>query len=344
MFYLIALVSFVVSILATYVVRHLALRLEVVDKPDTVRHFHRRAVPLLGGLALYLTFWLVVGGLVFFHPIYGIELLASKLLATFIGSTLLMIIGVSDDVKGMHPKVRLLLTAAIVIITIIGGLTVEKLTNPFGGVFVLTDLVPFFGLASLTAFLWLMGIMYTTKIVDGLDGLATGIVAIGALIVYFLTQSAQFYQPNVALLSIIFFAACLGFLFYNFSPASIFLGESGSLFVGFILGVLSIIAGSKIATAFLVLSFPILDLARVIYLRVQNRQPVFQGDRRHLHYALLDKGFSERQVVLMFYGAATLFGVIALQLQSYGKLVVIVLLIIVALILGLKISFTPAKK
>lgn len=344
MFYLIALISFAVSLLSTYVVRRLALRLGVVDKPDTIRHFHRRAVPLFGGLALYFTFWLVVGGLVFFHPIFGIELLANKLIATFVGSTLLMIIGICDDVKGLNPKVRLILTVAVVLITIIGGLTVEKLTNPFGGIFVLTNFAPLFRLASLTAFIWLMGIMYTTKIVDGLDGLATGIVAIGALIIYFLTKSTEFYQPNVALLSVIFFAACLGFLFFNFSPASIFLGESGSLFVGFILGVLSIIAGSKIATAFLVLAVPILDLARVIYLRIRNKQPVFQGDRRHLHYALLDKGFSERQVVLLFYGAAAIFGVMALYLQSYGKLIVIILLIIIALILGFNFSLTPTKK
>lgn len=344
MFYLIALVSFVISLAATYLVKRVALRFEVVDRPDTVRHFHRRVVPLLGGLALYLTFWLVVGGLVFFHPVFGIELLANKLVAAFIGSTLLMIIGVCDDVRGMHPKVRLILTALVVVITILGGVTVERLTNPFGGIFTLTNALPMLRLASLTAFLWLMGIMYTTKIVDGLDGLATGIVAIGALIIYLLTKSAQFYQPNVALLALILFAVCIGFLCFNFFPATIFLGESGSLFVGFMLGVLSIIAGSKIATAFLVLAVPILDLARVIYLRVKNKQPVFQGDRRHLHYALLDRGFSERQVVLLFYGAATLFGVVALQLQSSGKFIIIILLVLTTLLLGFNVSSLPSKK
>jgi UDP-GlcNAc:undecaprenyl-phosphate GlcNAc-1-phosphate transferase len=229
-----------------------------------------------------------------------------------------------------------------VLVTVFGGVVLDKVTNPWGGVVAfdqLTSLTLSVLLPSLLAFVWIMGVMYTIKIVDGLDGLATGIVSIGSLIIFALSMSTKFYQPNVGLLALIFVGACLGFLVLNFSPAKLFLGESGSLFLGFILAVLSIISGSKVATAFLVLAVPMLDLARVIILRLYRKQSVFQGDRRHLHYALLELGWSERQVVLVFYTAATLFGLGALFLQSFGKLVLIALISIIMLVIGIILSF-----
>lgn len=326
-----ALGTFVASLIATFVVKRIATRLKLVDKPDHVRKLHGRVVPMGGGVALWFTFWVVVGFIVLYRPVYGIDLLAGKLFAAFVGSTLLVLLGLVDDKRNLGPGIRLALTALIALFTIVSGLVVDKITNPSGGVIALGSL------AGAVSFLWLMGIMYTTKIVDGLDGLATGIVTVGSLIIVGLTLTTRFYQPNVALLSAIFAATCLGFLVFNFSPASIFLGESGSLFVGFMLGVLSIIAGSKIATAFLVLAVPILDLARVIWLRLKNKQSVFQGDRRHLHYALLDYGWNERQVVMLYYIIAAVFGGLALYLASWGKLVLLVFLGIIGLSIGAKL-------
>ncbi len=336
------LVTVALVALLSLIVARVARRFRVVDVPDNGRHLHRQPVPLLGGIALYLGFWAVAGFFLFVYPVLGFDILRDRLLAAFLGSTLLLILGILDDVLKLRPVTRLVGTSLAVLVTVFGGVVLDKVTNPWGGVVALdqlTSLTLSVLFPSLLAFVWIMGVMYTIKIVDGLDGLATGIVSIGSLIIFALSMSTKFYQPNVGLLALIFVGACLGFLVLNFSPAKLFLGESGSLFLGFILAVLSIIAGSKVATAFLVLAVPMLDLARVIILRVYRKQSVFQGDRRHLHYALLELGWSERQVILVFYTAATVFGLGALFLQSFGKLVLIALISVIMLVVGIILSF-----
>ncbi len=326
-------ISFLLSLLFTLCVRLLAIRLKVVDVPDGERKKHGRAVPLLGGVAIFLAFWATVGYTAFFHPIFGIERLASKLLAAFVASVIIMIVGVLDDVRPFSAWWRLIFTGVATAMAIWLGITLEKITNPWGG-FVELSLV----VGNVAVWFWLMGIMYATKIVDGLDGLATGVVAIGAMMIYFLTQTTKFYQPNVGLLALIFAGACLGFLFFNFYPAKIFLGESGGLFCGFILAVLAVISGGKVATALLVVAVPVLDLARVMYCRVRHGKPVFQGDREHLHFQLLDYGLSERQVVIIYYVIAALFGAAALFLQSTQKLAVLLLLLVGMVALGWRLN------
>jgi UDP-GlcNAc:undecaprenyl-phosphate GlcNAc-1-phosphate transferase len=190
-------------------------------------------------------------------------------------------------------------------------------------------------LGDLLVFIWLLGMMYTTKILDGLDGLATGIVMIGGVMVFLLTQTKQFYQPDVGILALVFVGVCLGFLIFNFHPAKIFLGEGGSLFIGFILGILAIISGGKIATALLVMAIPVLDLIRVVYIRIRHHQGIFKGDRQHLHFRLRDAGFSEWRTVLFLYGVAFTFGLTTLFLPSKAKLVVLGVLTVSMLLLSL---------
>ena len=327
------LLSFIISLVLTFLIRRIAVRYKVVDVPDGGRKRHSRAVPLLGGVAIFLAFWMTVGYVVFFHPIFGIERLSAKLLAAFVASVIIMMVGVLDDVRPFSAWWRLVFTGVATAMAIWLGITLEKITNPWGGFFALSLMV-----GNVVVWFWLMGIMYATKIVDGLDGLATGVVAIGAMMIYFLTQTAKFYQPNVGLLALVFAGACLGFLVFNFYPAKIFLGESGGLFIGFILGVLAVISGGKVATALLVVAVPVLDLARVIYQRVRHRKSMFQGDREHLHFQLLDYGFSERQVVIMYYIISAFFGATALFLQSTQKLVALLLLMLAMVVLGWKLS------
>lgn len=319
-----AVLAFSLSLLVTFLVKILATRLGVVDKPDHDRKLHGRVVALLGGVAIFISFWLVVAWLVFFHPIFGIEILKGKLFAAFLSGLVIMVIGVADEVRPLSAKFRLIVTSIAVIIAIILGINLEKITNPFGGVMRLSGL---FG--DVLVFIWLLGMMYTTKISDGLDGLSTGVVAIGSIVIFLLSTSAKFYQPNVALLAIIFAAVCLGFLIFNFHPASIYLGESGSLFVGFMLGVLAIISGGKVATALLVMGVPALDIARVVYMRIRGHQKIFQGDRRHLHYQLMSYGLKEWQVVIIYYAIAALLGALALFLQSSEKLIVFFVILLV---------------
>lgn len=278
-------------------------------------------MPLLGGLAIFLAFWLVIGYLLIFNPIVGLPILKQKLWWVFIGSLLLVLLGLADDIWNLPVGVRLVVTALAAALTITGGMGLSKMTNPFGGIIS----VPWL-LGGSIVFVWLMGMMYTTKISDGMDGLATGLVGIGAVIIYFLAGSAKFFQPNVSLLALVFAGSCLGFLIFNFHPASIFLGEGGSLFIGFMLGVLAVISGGKLAIGLLVMAVPIFDFGRVIYKRLRRGQSIFQGDREHLYFQLFDRGFSERQIVLGLYILSAVFGASALFLQSGEKVVALVLL------------------
>ena len=322
------LVTFFLSALITLLVRKTALKLNVVDCPDEERHLHEKPTPLLGGVAIFLSFWAVVLFLIF-NPIYGLEKIKDQLLVALISGSIIMLIGIADDLRPLSAKIRLFGVMAAILICSIYVPWLAKITNPFGGY---VDLVAMAG--GVVVFLWLMGMTYTVKILDGLDGLATGVVAIGAFIILLLTSTTKFYQPNVALVAGIFLAACLGFLIFNFYPAKIFLGESGSMFLGFMLGVLAIIGGGKLATALLVMAIPILDIIRVVYKRIRRGQPVFKGDREHLHFRLVDSGFSHRQAVLLLYGLAFLFGMATLFLQSMQKLYALLVLVFLMVIIS----------
>lgn len=183
-----------------------------------------------------------------------------------------------------------------------------------------------------------MSMMFTTKLLDGMDGLSTGIVTIGAIVVFFLSQQPQWFQPEVSLFSTIFIASCLGFLVWNFHPAKVFLGEGGSLFIGFILGIMAIISGSKIATTLLVMAIPMLDVIRVIILRLKKKKSIFVGDSEHLHFRLLNSGLGQRQAVLLLYSIAFVFGISTLFLQTNQKLIALLFLFILMMLLALFFS------
>jgi UDP-GlcNAc:undecaprenyl-phosphate GlcNAc-1-phosphate transferase len=192
--------------------------------------------------------------------------------------------------------------------------------------------------ADLFAFVWLFGMMFTTKFLDGLDGLVAGIVTIAAVVMYLVSLQPQWYDPQVAMLSIIFAGTCLGFLIWNFNPAKIFLGEGGSLMTGFILGCLAIISKSKIAVTFMVVGIPMIDVIRVIIIRLRKGKPVYMGDREHLHYRLLESGLSHRQSVLLLYAISSLFGMIALFLQTERQFIALAFLFILMLLIGMWLS------
>lgn len=327
MFYF--LITFFLSALLTLLVRKIALKLKVIDHPDEQRHLHAKPTPLLGGVAIFLSFWAVVLFLIF-NPLAGIERIANGLVAALFSGAIILLVGIADDLRPLSVKIRLLFVAlaiSFVAVWLAGSLT--KITNPFGGYIELGQTV-----GGILIFFWLMGTTYTVKILDGLDGLATGVVAIGAFMILLLTSLTKFFQPNVALVSAVFLAACLGFLVFNFYPAKIFLGESGSMFLGFMLGVLAVIGGGKLATALLVMAIPILDIIRVVYKRVRRGQPIFTGDREHLHFRLLDSGFSHRQSVLLLYGLSFLFGITTLFLQSLQKLYALLALVVLMAVIS----------
>lgn len=314
------LVAFLISAGLVPLVMRLARHFDILDKPTPeAKKIHRKPIPLLGGIAIYASIAVCTLILLSQTDLLTFGLMDDRQFAGFLlGGLLLMIGGALDDRFAMPPRVMIWFPIAAALIAVAFGVGVSKLSNPFGDPIELSSTA-----SSLLTFGWLMIVMYTTKFLDGLDGLATGVSLIGVLMILLLALTPAYFQLDAAVFATICAGALAGFLIWNIHPAKIFLGEGGSTFVGFILGTLAVISGSKFGTALLVLSIPLLDVVWVISRRlfVERRSPV-TGDRKHLHHRLLDMGLSHRSVVLCYYVVAALAGFSALTLQSRQKLFV----------------------
>lgn len=325
------------SLILVPLVKEFAIAKNIVDNPDPVRKIHRRPIPLLGGTAIFISFFSVI--FLLNHYVLIGNLKWSHWLGFFAGSLILIIGGAIDDRYNLSARKQIVFPVLAIIAVLLGGVEIVKLSNPFGGI------INIGYLSSFIIFFWLMGMMYTTKLLDGVDGLVSGVSLIGVLIIFLFTLATRYYQPDIALAAAILAGAILGFLFYNFNPASIFLGEGGSLFLGFALGVLAIISGGKIAIALLVMGIPILDVAWIIFRRLlAGQNPLKSADKKHLHHRLLALGLSQKQTVFVFYFLSAFFGASALFLQSRGKLLALSLLLLVMLIIVIIFSFWEKKK
>ena len=328
------------SLILTPVAKKLALRLEIVDRPDFIRKIHSKPMPLLGGAVIFIVFFAVIF-------LFSKQLLVGNLnlhhwLGFFAGGLILIIGGTLDDKYNFSPKQQIIFPLLAIAAVLLGGVEILKISNPFGGYFSLSTIL---WLSPVFISLWLLGMMYTTKLLDGVDGLVSGVSSIGALIIFLFTLTTKYYQPDIAFASLVLAGAILGFLFYNFNPASIFLGEGGSLFIGYALGVLAIISGGKIAIALLVMGIPILDVAWTIARRLlSGKNPFKSADKKHLHHRLLALGLSQKQTVLVFYFFSALFGLSGLFLQSQGKLLALGLIVLLMLVLVISFSYFKPKK
>ncbi|MDD3711485.1 MAG: epoxyqueuosine reductase QueH [Patescibacteria group bacterium] len=312
-YFISGLVALLLSVYFTIRVKKLSFRFNIVDKPDFARKIHQKPIPLLGGLAVFLAYFLTIF-LFRKHLLVG-DLSINHWASFALGALFLLIGGILDDKYNLSPKWQFIWPILASLVVVLGGVSIDKISNPWGSFLFLP-----FWISSVFIFLWILGMTYTTKLLDGLDGLASGVSAIGALIIFLFTISSKYYQPDIALASIVFFGVLLGFLIFNFNPAKIFLGESGSLLLGYILGVLAIISGGKIAVALLVMGLPILDVLWTIIRRMfSGKNPFKHSDRGHLHHRLIDLGLSQKQAVLFFYFVSGFFGFSALFLQSRGK-------------------------
>lgn len=318
------------STVLTALVIYLAKKINLVDKAGSLeRKIHQGNIPLGGGLAIFLSWLLVVFCLWQFGLIPDARFNVNLLFWLFISGLVLMFNGLLDDKYAWSAKLTIWGPLLAIVIIMLAGLKINYITNPWGGIFYLNNWGTMFSL--ILTFLWLLGTTYTTKLLDGLDGLAASISLVASLAIFAVSLSWDVQNATTSWLAIILAGSILGFLFWNWQPAKVFLGEGGSTWLGFMLGVLAIISGSKIATALLVMGLPVLDIMIVIIRRWRKKQAIWQGDKEHLHFRLLAAGLSQRQAVLFFCAISLLFAWAAVFFFTKIKIIILFLLVIFVL-------------
>lgn len=317
-----AALSLAVALIMTPVARKLAPIVGAVDKPDA-RKVHTKLMPRMGGLGIFCGF---MAGAVFYGGISG------RTIGLLLGTTIVFAVGIIDDIKCIKPSVKLLgqLIAALVFVAF-GGY-IKYLTNPFGGNIIYLD---YLGIP--ITLLWLVGISNAVNLIDGLDGLAGGVSAISAFTMAVISLTTG--QNLTAALCICLACATLGFLKYNFNPASIFMGDSGSLTLGFVLAALAISGCAKGATIvallvpILILGIPIFDTFFAIFRRAKEHKPIFQPDKGHLHHRLLAMGLSHKQTALIIYAITMFMSFVAILMTMIPTWVAMLILIIFIILL-----------
>ncbi len=315
----------------------LSFKFKILDIPNEERKIHKLPTPLLGGPAIYLSFLIsVILFFIFNHYFnFGITVNYLQIIGVLIAGLVIIIGGILDDKYNLSPIKQTLFVLLACFIIIIFGTQIKFITHPSGGILDLTigefQLfgMNFYAVGVIITFLWLLVITNATKLLDGLDGLCGGITSIVMIILFIVSLSwdkANSFTPNLIL---IFLGAVIGFLILNFNPAKIFLGNGGSNLLGIIIGFFAVATGAKIATALLVMGLPLLDMVLVIIQRIKNHEhPFTHADRKHLHFKLIDYGFSVKQAVLFMYMSSFIFGIIALFQNTIGKIIMLFVLVV----------------
>ena len=326
--------ALVLSAIFTNAVRMSALLLGLVDKPDYYRKIHTRPIPRLGGVGIYFAFFIPLASLFFFYHNQVSNLLLHQpveLTGLVAGSTIAMLMGMWDDIRGLRPAWKLVFQFCAASVAWASGLAITTISNPFGPTIVLGWLA-----YPVTVF-WFIGCMNAVNLMDGLDGLAAGICLFVSLTLFLVSVLLK----NVLgmLLMSCLSGAIFGFLLFNFYPAKIFLGDSGSMLLGFLIGALSLVGSTRkaeTAIALLIpivaLGLPILDTSMTIIRRWYKRFPISSPDRHHIHHALISMGYSQRRVVIVLYTATLLLGGAALLITMGRSEITILVLGALALI------------
>lgn len=318
----------VLSFILTFFVRAIAMRFSVVDIPNEDRKIHHGPIPLLGGLAIYGTVSFCLGVLAFVGWLSDTRVPMMVLLGLIAAGGSIMIGGFLDDKYRLSWRGQLITPLIAIGIMLVAGLRVGYVTNPLGGglLYLQSDALYGFGIVFLV--LWLLGMMFTTKLLDGIDGLTTSISMIGSLVIFVVSLFWDRTGSTTSFVSLALAGACLGFLVWNWHPAKIFLGEGGSVYVGFMLAVLAVLSGGKIATALLVMGVPILDVVWIIARRFRTQGSIFIGDSKHLHFRLLAAGMTQRQVVLFLSLISLAFGSVSFFYTTTAKLIALGILLL----------------
>ncbi|MBO5453106.1 MAG: undecaprenyl/decaprenyl-phosphate alpha-N-acetylglucosaminyl 1-phosphate transferase [Clostridia bacterium] len=313
-----------------------AEKIGAIDVPRDARRMHKTPIPRLGGIAIYFGF---VASFLFFG------VLTPEMLGILAGSVIIVILGILDDRKPIKASVKFLVQLVAATVVALSGVKIEVFTNPL--LFSSQEYLILGSLSIPVTVLWIAAVTNAVNLIDGLDGLAAGVASISS--VCLLVIALMFSETNIAVFTACIAGACIGFLPYNLNPAKIFMGDSGALFLGFVLACISIegvfkaYAVISFAVPLLVLALPIFDTTIAILRRIKNKKPIMQPDRGHLHHRLIDMGFNQKQAVLILYLIAGLLGLSAIVLTRFGMLMALGLLLIAVAVIIITVIIRKCK-
>ena len=313
--------AFAISLAATPFIITLAHKIGAVDVPDEKRRVHKKPIPRLGGLAIFYGFLVA---LLFFAR------LDQQMRGILIGALIIVGVGIIDDVKQLRALIKLAAQIVAALVVVFNNVRITAISVPE---FISSTGVLQLGMFSVPiTVIWIIIVTNAVNLIDGLDGLAVGVSSIASFSLFFIAILGG--EQNVAIISAALAGGCLGFLPYNFNPAKIFMGDTGSQFLGYMLSVICIQGLFKgyviisFIVPLLILGLPLFDTIFAIVRRAWNHKPIMGADRGHLHHRLLDSGFTQKQTVAILYVIASVLGISAVLLLEKGAYAACVLLLV----------------
>ena len=332
-------VAFGVSLASTPFVKVLAYKIGAIDVPKDARRVHDHPIPRLGGLAIFYGFLI---------SILCFATVDTQLKGIIIGCLIIVAVGIVDDVKQLSAKVKFVLQIVTAVIVVLHGVTIKYISVPS---FIVEGGILNLGFMSIPiTIVWIVGVTNAVNLIDGLDGLAVGVSSIATFSLFFIAILTS--EIQIAVVTAALAGACLGFLPYNFNPAKIFMGDTGSTFLGFMLSVICIQGLFKgyviisFIVPLLILGLPIFDTGFAIVRRIWNKKPIMAPDRGHLHHRLMDMGFSQKQTVAILYVIASILAMSAVVVLEGGAYwaAVFVIAIVLFVIFAYKFYKTNHKE
>lgn len=331
-------VAFLMAFISTPLAEKIAYKVGAIDVPKDARRMHKKPIPRLGGIAIFFGF--LVSCLCF-------VVMSREMIAIIAASLLIVILGVLDDIKPIRAIIKLAVQiVAAFIVAYFGKVNIEIFTNP--NLFSANDYLILGNLSIPITIVWIVAITNAVNLIDGLDGLAAGVASISSICLLIIALMVS--EVNIAVFTACIAGACFGFLPYNFNPAKIFMGDSGSTFLGFVLACISIegvfkaYAVVSFAVPLLIMALPLFDTTVAILRRIKNKKPIMSPDRGHLHHKLIDMGFSQKQAVGILYSISAFLGVTAIILVGFGIMRALALLSIAIIFIVASLYYSNKKE
>ena len=316
--------SFLLAVILEMILIAVSKRMSRKNRKEK-RHIHGKNISRLGGIGIILAF---VAAILFDINLF----ISSQISAMLWASLFILFIGLLDDYWELSWKKQLFLQICAVIFIFILGIRIEFIADPFSGRLIFFNSSFLASVGFVVSTIWILLMINSVNWLDGIDGLSGGVVLMGSLVIFLLSLKPEVNQPPIGIITMILAGSVFGFLIFNFYPAKIMAGTSGSFFMGFILAVLAIFSGTKIATTLMVMAVPIFDFFWVIGERMLAGKSIFEPDQNHLHYKLSRLGWSPKKIAFLFYGVTLAIGILSLNTRAIGKLIVIFLTVVLLIV------------